>query len=351
MRRDVPSLTAIRGVAAIYVVVHHLVEIYRWGRWSTPHTLTSMLFMGFTGVDLFFVLSGFILTIVHLEMRLGELGQFALRRVLRIYPLHLSFLAMMVCLGWFSIIWPRQSLDWSTLPLVGSLLQPYFGLDHGLWNSLSWSAGVELSCYVAFPLGLFMLRRSPAWVLAGIVGLCAYEAWRVQTHYAGFWTGLPALERGWSGFALGAAAGLLSARVSLRFWSASLLEFIGLGLIGWAVFSGQPPFVPLGSAALIFALKAQKGPCNWLLSLRPLVYLGEISFSIYLVQMLVIFGFNNFWPVGAYPAITPVFLIREALCLGALVAVSSVTYHSIERPGQRLWRLRAKQPAYAVAGQ
>lgn len=353
-RKTINALTSIRGVAALCVVLHHLVLFFRFNKWSSPHTLTSMFYMGFTGVDLFFVLSGFILTIVHVQMRPRELGTFAMRRVLRLYPLHLSILAVMAGLGWFSIIWPRHTLNWSLLPLAGTLLAPYFSLTHNPWNDVSWSAGVELSCYLAFPLGLFALRRAPSWVLAGITAALAYTAWTLHLHDAEAWTGLPALQRGWSDFALGAAAGLLSTRLSLNRSSACLLETAGLGLIGWAVYAMQPPLIPLGAVMLIFALKAQKGPINRLLNLRPLVYLGEISYSIYLLQMVVFMAFFSLWRVPnyptpvLYPAITPLFLVQQAAFIAALIATASLTYKYIELPGQRLWRTAARLPARAV---
>ncbi|MDD2705208.1 MAG: acyltransferase [Acidocella sp.] len=336
--RTIPSLTAIRGVAALFVVTHHLTEFYRWQHYQAP--VTSVLYMGYMGVDLFFVLSGFILTRVHLEMpmNLPSLGGFALRRVLRIYPLHWTVLAAMAILGWFSLIIPRQSLDWQTLPYVAALIQPYLNLSSGVWNGVSWSAGVELSCYIMFPLWLAVMRRSPTAFMMLMVAVAAYAAWRAQGLYAGLWTGMPALIRGWSGFALGASIGLLSSRLQFAKWKTIAIELVSAATLVGAILHKFPPLVPLASGGLIFALQWRHGPINWLLSQKTLVYLGEISFSIYLIQNLVIDIENGLWPVQHFPAITAMFMLREAIMFAALIGISSMTYHFIERPCLSIFR-------------
>ncbi|OYV40471.1 MAG: hypothetical protein B7Z81_02040, partial [Acidocella sp. 20-61-6] len=146
--------------------MEHFTQHYRH-----PHLgpFSKILLLGFAGVDIFFVLSGFILTAVYLELKLAGLRDFALRRILRIYPLHLAVLVVIMALGSVSIAWQFNAVWWRNLPAVALLLQPYLGLDRDLWNSPSWSAGVELSCYLLFPLALVLLRRLPVVALLLLV--------------------------------------------------------------------------------------------------------------------------------------------------------------------------------------
>lgn len=347
--KAIPSLTAIRGVAALCVVVHHLTEFYRWHHLNH---VSSVLYMGYTGVDLFFVLSGFILTRVHMDMAMNpaSLGQFGLRRVLRIYPLHLVLLAVIAVMGSFAFVIPRAALDWHTLPYVAALVQPYFDMSTGLWNAVSWSAAVELSCYVVFPLWLAMFRRAPTWLLAPLVLLAAWAAWVVQTHYTQFWTGWGAVWRGWSGFALGSAVGLLSSRRALSRRWVIWLESLACAVLAWGALAKFPQLIPLGSAALICALQWRGGTVDALLSLKPLVYLGEISFSVYLLQILVIDTENTFWPVAHLPAVTPMFLLREALMFASLIGLASLTYRYVERPCLKAFRRRPAPQGNAAQG-
>ena len=307
--------------------------------------------MGYTGVDLFFVLSGFILAKLYLNLQPRGLGRFFLRRVLRLYPLHLSVLAFMVLCCLFSLGLSPQTLDWHSLAWSASLLGPFVGLGPKLWNGVSWSISVELACYVGFPVGLVLLRRAPSWLLLlGLAGL-AVLTWHIHLIYFKSWTGLDALQRGGSDFALGAVAGLLATRFTLTTSLAWGLECLGAGLILWGVLSLHPGFVPLGAAALILALNAQKGPLNALLTCQPLVYLGEISFSVYLLQFVVFFGLFAYWPLAnypqqLYPAWAAPLILHELGYFALLILASSLTYRWIEQPCRALGhRRRTKVPA------
>lgn len=350
-RREIASLTAIRGVAAIAVIIHHQILFFRFNEWTHPYTLISTLFMGYTGVDLFFVLSGFILTKVYLNLQPQGWGRFFMRRLLRLYPLHLSILAFMALCSLCSIGLMPHALDWHMLAWSASLLGPFVGLGPKLWNNVSWSISVELICYVGFPLGLMLLRHVPDWLLGlALVGVAALT-WQTHLIHPESWAGLGALQRGGSDFALGAAAGLLAMRITPPKPVAWGLELLGLGLILWGMLSMQPAFIPLGAVTLIFALNAQKGPLNALLTCQPLVYLGEISFSLYLLQIVVFFGLFACWPIAhypqqLYPAWAAPFILHELGYFALLILVSSLTYRWIEQPCRALGhRRRPKGPA------
>jgi peptidoglycan/LPS O-acetylase OafA/YrhL len=338
-------LTAIRGIAALWVVTHHLTLAFRYPDLSTR--AWRMLFMGYTGVDLFFVLSGFILTSVYLDLAPSGLGDFALRRILRIYPLHLAVLAFIAIMSWFSIIWSYAGADWATLPAVALLIHPYLGLNHGFWNGVTWSAGIELSCYLWFPVALFLLRRLPTLVFLLLITAAAYTEWTFQAVFPAEWTGWLSVARGWHGFALGMALGLLATRVRLPRAVAMAGELAAAAVLGWAIFTITIPLVPLAAGAFIWMLSYEAGPLARLLSRRAPVYLGKISFSIYLLHLPLRDVFDRLWPMAAHPSLNLMLLAREGLFFTVLIILASVTHRLIERPAQSLWR--ARKPRVSVA--
>jgi peptidoglycan/LPS O-acetylase OafA/YrhL len=345
---EVKPLTSIRGLAALWVVTHHLTLFYRYPDFGP---VTRVLFTGFAGVDIFFVLSGFILTRVYGGLTPRGLKDFALRRILRIYPLHLSILLTIVVLTLCSFVWSPATADWHALPMVALLVQPYFSLDHGAWNSPTWSAGVELSCYLVFPFLLFAVRRFWTAALLLLLAGAAYAEWHVQSFYAGSWTGPASVKRGLGGFLLGMAAALLAGRVSIpRHWQvpaelAAVAAFLGACLTCWV------ELIPLTAAAVIWVLDTGAGPVARLLSLRPLVVLGKISFSIYLLHLPVNDVFSHFWPVSVpHPPLSTGFVAREAVYLALVLMLAAVTNRFIEEPARRLMSRRRKQPAAAGGG-
>ena len=339
--RDIPSLTAIRGVAALWVVLHHITLSYLLVyAFQGYHPLILGLFKGFAVVDMFFVLSGFILTLVYHELNPAGLGNFALRRILRIFPLHLFVLAVLAALSLAHLA--NGQVELATLPIVAFMLSPYVGLTHGLWNPVIWSTGVELSCYLAFPLALPALRRLglPALVLLALAA--AYGAWLnqlTQTHNAGIWTGWGAILRGWSGFWLGVPVGLIALRVTLPRLVAILLELAALAGLGWACAHYYSPLVPLATAGLIWALTRQAGPASWLLRQRPMVFLGQVSFSLYMLQIPLLDVLSKLWPLPQSQVLGLRGALHLAAYLLALIALSALAYKFIERPGQRFHRV------------
>src|SRR6478735_12558 len=105
MRDEIRPLTAIRGLAALWIVVHHIQPTW----WPNAGAVPSLaMSMGYTAVDIFFVLSGFILSDVYRRLTLSRLPQFWLRRLLRIYPLTLCVLAPLVVLH----VWRDGARAW-----------------------------------------------------------------------------------------------------------------------------------------------------------------------------------------------------------------------------------------------
>lgn len=347
--REVRSLTAIRGVAALWVVSAHLAVFYRF-----PHLgpISKRMYLGFTGVDIFFVLSGFILMRVYQNLRFSGLADFALRRVLRIYPMHLCVLAVMAPLVYFSIVWRNEISLWHTLPIVALLIQPYIGLTHGFWNPPSWSAAVELSCYMLFYPALVLLRRLPLALLAPLVLLAAFLDWHIQSIYDNAWFDWRCIVRGWSDFALGMVLGGVAIRLILPQRMAMLGEIVATALLGWACIQYDIQLVVLSGAGLIWMLSYEAGLISRLLGMRVPFFLGKISFSIYLIHFPFLEAYGVIWWTSWDPPLSLLFVVREIVFITALIGMASVTHYLIERPAQRLWRNRKRNAANPpVSGQ
>jgi peptidoglycan/LPS O-acetylase OafA/YrhL len=336
MRQDSIALTSIRGFAALWVVGYHFELImaqYGYRLWP------GMTHYGYCAVDIFFILSGFILTTVYRGLEWKGVGRFLTRRAFRIYPMHLAVLGVML-LVWldaylrFGVHNDQQHLRW--LPICALLLQPL--VYHKLmWNAVSWSVGVEAICYLLFPIVIMRMRVAPVW----LIGLCAVAGAILEHHiqiYDLYVWGDGAVARGLVGFGLGMALRLLSERIatpSAR--TASLVELAALAGIAVALAIGQGAYVPLCGALLILGLSWESGIVAWGLNAGWCFWLGRISYSVYLIQEEVS---GLIWP--HFPASRLHLghrldgIVWTALVIGVILLLSTVTWYCIEEPFRRL---------------
>jgi peptidoglycan/LPS O-acetylase OafA/YrhL len=330
LRENLP-LTAIRGLAAVWVAADH-VQSFWFSDCGVG--LASALGMGSAAVDIFFILSGFILAQVYGAMRFEQTPLFWMRRICRIYPLHLSVMAGIALLI-LSAMAMRRSVhphDWASFGVVTLLMQSFL-LNDTPWNPPSWSLGIELLCYAVFPLTIGSMRRA-RWVLVTIAcALALAEMWIIH-RLGGATVGIGAVLRGLGGFHLGVALSLLQPRLPVRLASGvALLGFAGVGL---GIATASPVTVVLAGAAAITALASEDGPAARALSWAPLVWLGRVSFSVYLlhVQLVVVLDRALSHCMGRW--------LMLAVFLAILFPLSEATYRFIEQPGRRL-------PAWVMA--
>jgi len=338
-------LTAIRGFAAVWVVGHHLqFELAYIG-----YPFVGWLFRpGYVAVDIFFVLSGFVITAVHRDLTAAGLSDFFLRRIFRLYPLHLFVLALIFGLWLWSEVRfgahdPTERLR--DLPIVILLLQPYF--IHGLtWNTVSWSIGVELLCYALFPLAIVGLRRLnvPGCALLLLVMAAAER----HVHSELVW-GWPAIARGLAGFGLGMAVQQMAVLTrSPAPGAASLIEVGALLGILLAVIDNYLWVIPLFGALLIWGLAAERGVTARVLRADWCVWLGRISFSVYLIHPTLIDLVFVWLPPGrlglGHPADGFVWAV---LVLALLLGVATMTWAGVEEPARRFGVRLAKRLAAA----
>ncbi|MEC5387216.1 acyltransferase [Uliginosibacterium sp. H3] len=361
MSRQIDSLTSLRGIAAWWVVVFHFRD-YMWGPGSSWSSWASY---GYLAVDLFFVMSGFVIQLRYAEMfeRLSFASclDFMVIRLARIYPLHL-FMCVVYLINPLAIHFFSQSGDISMRydPLqyvLGLFLVQAWGLlpDYG-WNVPSWSISVEFAAYLMFPLlclsltgprqrwwGSLGVLLSAALVLAlcfslagkGSLGAGIYDLGVVRC-VGEFTMGMAVcklVQGAWAG-------GVRAAR-----WRA-LASGIGataLFVAGWSAGWKDYFYVPLCFAGLIHALSTYRGMLARALEWKPLLALGVVSYSTYLCHFFikdwVLFGLVDGSRASA--------LAIAAYLLLTLIA-SFLLYRFVELPGQRIvknaWRRSRAQP-------
>ena len=360
--RGIPSLTGVRGVAAIWVFLTHFYGLAALVLHAPTLLHSVFLFNGFRGVDLFFVLSGFILMHVHADqfqsIRGSDLRHFFVTRFFRIYPLNtvvlLSVLAVVVLVPGYVAAnrqWvdPRfayrsHNLSWPGFVQTLLLVQSCTVLKLGEWNIVSWTLSAEVLGYLLFPLMAWTILRehSAIWCIAyGTISLTLLTILLFGAHHAnnnptGTFGSVRMIFCFATGIAMNRAYQLTSDR-----WMSAATPLTVAACVFIAV-TWLKPVAPVldafGFAALILGLAYQRGPVDAMLASRPLLFLGRISFSFYLVHFLII-SFVA-WSVGDWLAAQPSG-IRVAglggvivLCVGA----GLMCYELIEKPSQKLGR-------------
>lgn len=366
-------LTSLRFAAAAMILAWHASNYFPAARGLASYPLEQ-------GVSFFFVLSGFILTHAY-SRRSITFPHFVGLRLARLWPVHLVTAILVILFiradsqqlpgtGWFS---PWLALA-SNLTLTHALVP--FQLYVFSWNSVSWSISTELFFYLAF---LFLLRNLGTtwhWKLLGsfglLLGLAAVASAAGLPRTAGF-TELniaflvyaSPLARGFE-FVLGMVTYLAwqsLGRLSVGRMRATGLEVAALALVAWWYFGGQTMLRPLfgwsdtlaywfhvagacfAFAPLILAFAGAQGAIGQALSLRPFVWLGEVSFCLYMVHQIVMKWFFIKHLEGYIEAL-PLFPVL-AVCL----AMAAALHHLVERPCQR-WlvaRMRRGERTAAMA--
>ena len=313
------------------------------------HAGVSQVSGGFVGVDIFFVISGYLIT----SLILGEMaeGRFSLagfyeRRIRRIFPALFAVLAVCVVLAG-SLFMPRelQHFDQSLLAATFFVSNIYFYATTGYFaaqpDSLpllhTWSLSIEEQFYIVFPLLLSVAlgfgRRVWVWLIAALFLLSlAASIWVTRVNPdAAFYL---APMRVWE-LMLGA---LLAARMLPRIKSQAVREMLalaGVALIAYAVFRFSPATPFPGSAALIPCLGAAlviyageddgTSIAAKVLSLWPLVFVGLISYSLYLWH----------WPLlvfARYWTITPLTGWQSSAIVIASFVLAALSWRYIEQP-------------------
>ncbi len=324
-------------------------------------------------VDFFFVLSGFVIAYSSAERLArgrGEAKAFMIRRIARLWPLHVFVLllfaghqAALLLANELSIIVDPVAFSGDfalqyILPNL-ALVQAWGFLPQATWNEPAWSISVEMFAYIVFALDA-VLTRGRLWLLApltlaAVVYAVAVPATMTATYDV-------ALVRGILGFGIGVVCYRIWLRArAMPFHGATLWEIIAAGSVFVAIIylprSLGYMVVPIFAVAvLVFA--REQGWLSRLLARQVFQELGKLSYSVYLLHPFVLVGIFSLAAISghlgedasgrAIIAMTP--LLSDVVLVGYLVLVvllSRLTYRFIELPGQRIGKRIAadKRPA------
>jgi peptidoglycan/LPS O-acetylase OafA/YrhL len=375
----IPAIEGLRGIAVLWVVAFHYVVV-RSGQftdpliawidaWSAPRTIVRS---GFLGVDLFFIITGFLLTLPWFKHDLEgrkrpSTREFYIRRARRILPAYYVQLAML-----FFVFLPLLNPTlWRAARgfVLGNLglhvlflhyTTPYSSASLSI-NGPLWTLALEMQYYLLLPLIAVWFLRAP-YVAAGAF-LAAALIWKTLAlhdlqplislygmigarwnlsdanlrHFAG--TQLP----GYLGhFALGilcgrawlahraTASGRIGAALLGLLAACSVLALYAV-LAGHASWLGEHAWVliPLTMVAAIWAAVSRRPAWgNKLLGFPPLAFIGRISYSMYLYHLPVLLLFNTYAPVALGGFAFPCYF-------GVIIVISTLSFRFVELPFMR----------------
>lgn len=310
------------------------------------HAKYSAFSGGFVGVDVFFVISGFVIT----QKILQEIGaghfsipSFYAKRIRRLYPALILVLLASLVAGWF-ILWPPAYEALAKEAIAGTLFVPnlLFWSEAGYFDRSAdvkpllhlWSLGIEEQFYLVWPFAIFWTaRRRKHFLLPALVAVTA-----LSYLYCGYLTRhspssafyLP-FTRLWE-LSLGGAVSLIAYQprnihVRNGVFIAGLIAII-VAIFTFkanAKFPGFIAAIPAIGAAAIIWVGANNLIARYSLSIRPIVYIGLISYPLYLWH----------WPILSFAWQTE-YNIPAPVLLAVSFILAAITYEAIEKRTQRL---------------
>jgi exopolysaccharide production protein ExoZ len=363
------SIQILRAIAACLVVFSHaLHETAEIAVHSGRRPLRlDVIDWGF-GVDIFFVISGFIMiyTTAELFAQPGASRTFLVRRIVRIVPLYWLMTAGLVLTF---LVAPKML----NVPIEGwrSIVSSFLFIPDLRGNgevrpimALGWSLNYEMFFYAVFAVCLLApLRRATIYLAAFFVGISILGATvKFQSIALAYWTNSIVLE-----FLFGALLAL-ACRAKFTIGPVAAWSLVALGAalavaLGpfWGIDQVLPRCVSGGLPATLIVAAAAFGPrlsASWLVT--PLVVLGDASYSLYLTHPFAIRPMRNIWMTldgGRLPL-----ALYVILCVGAGIAAALIVYRWIEKPmtdalrsrstsrGERPRGFAAAQPQSAAVG-
>lgn len=352
-----PALDHLRGYAALLIMVYHGILVFEnffaTGAWvDTLNPVYALFVEGHTAVSLFMVLSGFIFTFGAYGKRI-DYGGFVRNRFLRIYPLFLAVIAAGI------YFYPKQ------VSFNGFLKTFFFysyapdALNLGPFSALFWTISVEFQFYLIFPFIFYLMgrygTRSIFLLIAASFGvklLCVYQL-GYTANFISYWTLAGRIDQ----FLLGMLAAHIYALGSLNLKRLLVPSAVGVvamifiyhRLGGWPAQSGWKLLLPFAEGAawaafmLAYTQRFTENTGAWA---KAMTFLGERSYSFYLIHLVVWFYFyRNGLLIRPFESpLYNSFANSALIVLPATLAISTVTYALIERPFLRL-RVRYLKPA------
>jgi peptidoglycan/LPS O-acetylase OafA/YrhL len=356
-RAEVKALTGLRGVAALLVALYHINP-----NLIAPTPAGRFVGKGYLWVDLFFVLSGFLLAMNYAGRfahgwSLGAWLDFLLHRLARIYPLYLALVVAslaysLVLYGGLHASAPPPALKLSepARDVAANLLMVQsWGLGKSI-DGVAWSLSTEWAAYLLFPLlvavALFGRPRAALAAAVGaavVVGATVTLTMRDGAYHSGpldAYDGatLEPLLRCLGGFVLGLVTFRLAQSpraVAVAGHDLTIAAALGLLVSGLAAGVHDLVIYPL-FALLVLGLFGNRGYVGQIFACRPVYWLGVVSYSVYLLHPYLVA------PRSALDASLQALLpepwagvVTSVAIYAVLLAASALAYHAIEEPGRR----------------
>ncbi len=349
-RQHYPALDGLRGLAILLVVVYH-----NFG-------FINVFFFGWLGVDLFFVLSGFLITDILLKTvgNKNYLRNFYMRRVLRIFPLYY------ICLILFLIVLPRLNLQFDVKYYTDNQLWLwtylqnwlYIFKDGGQTQALHhlWSLAVEEQFYLLWPLIILIIRK-PKYLLLAIslllVAVITLRLWVWNNQIADLaYFNLYTFSR-IDGICIGCMVALIQ-RININFFkkytTVIVLVFAILNFLFFFInrkYQFTFPYLALvgyTTFAMMFGLLVNETVSgktkliNYIFSIRILKFFGKISYGLYIFHWplyLLLHPYLYSWVSGHTNALPGQFAVSVIVTLAAII-LSWISYRYFENYFLRL---------------
>lgn len=346
MKTEIESLTGLRGLAACWVLSFHL---YIFSGSLFPNAKPWLAYFanaGYLGVDVFFLLSGFVLAYNYKEIKSADYCAFIWKRFARIYPVHLATLAI---LSWVYVLAAASGLHTSAPKLLTTHgLLATLALTHAWsypiaksWHLVSWSISAEWAAYLLFPMVLLASNRIrgafAAAVLIGLLYLLLHFVTADHRYVGTMAYGIPRIATEFT-------AGVILHRLWVIHgpvpWGRVLVYVAAFALVFGASSYDRNAggmfaidYFPILGVIVVFGLASQRRS-GGMLSSPAMVYLGRISYALYMVHYIVLQATRKLLAIYETPSVLTATFVVIAV-IGVSIALAAVIYQHVEVPMRR----------------